>query len=181
MARRRALSVAVSIAALAALACACSDAKVNGGDARFDAAAPTGPAGPGVSGGSTWAELYRDYFGPTGRASCAGDGACHGSSDQPGAQASGYVCAGGQDGCYSGITNPKTRLVVPGDTTTPPEKTGLHIILRKSDGTGIMPKRPEFVFADADMRRIDAWIASGAPNDAPNGADASAPSDAGRD
>jgi hypothetical protein len=69
-------------------------------------------------------------------------------------------------------------LVVPGDTTTPPEKTGLHIILRKSDGTGIMPKRPEFVFADADMRRIDAWIASGAPEDAP---DASAPSDGGRD
>lgn len=151
------------------LTCSCSaSTSIQGGEARFDAAPPLAPTDGGDHGsGDTWVDLYRDFFGPSGRASCAGDGRCHGALDQPGAKASGYVCASGRDECYAGIVNGKTKLVVVGNTTTPAKDTLLHQILRKSDGKGIMPKRPEFVFTDADMARIDAWIRRGAPDDAP--------------
>jgi hypothetical protein len=58
------------------------------------------------------------------------------------------------------------KLVTPGDATKPPEQTSLYIVLRKSDGTGIMPKRPEtVVFSPDDMARIATWLRRGAPND----------------
>ena len=139
-----------------------------GGEPRFDAA-PSATAldgGRDTGTGSTWAALYESFFGPRGVASCAGDGHCHGAAEQEGAQVSrGYVCPPDRDGCYRGITNPTTKLVVPGDMTTPPEQTGLHIVLRKTSGGGIMPKRPEFAFTPEDMARIHEWIRRGAPND----------------
>ncbi len=156
----------------------CSATSTSGGEPRFDAAPPPPPSpaaldastnsNADVDAGTTWADLHRDFFGATGRASCAGDGACHGAANQPGAKATGYVCAGGRDECYAGIVNERTKLVVPGDTTTPANKSFLHLVLRKSDGTGLMPKRPpEFFFTVGDMARIDAWIQRGAPNDSP--------------
>lgn len=152
---------------------ACTSTSIQGGESRFDAASvslPNEDAGELDASASTWAELHRDFFGPTGQASCAGDGACHGAPSQPGAMASGYVCPEGRDACYAGITNPAAHLVKLSSSGLASD-TDLHRILRKSDGTGIMPKRPEFVFSREDMARIDAWILRGAPNDAP--ADAS--------
>lgn len=149
---------------------------VTGGEARFDAAAPAAEDVFKIdrAGGSTWPELYRDYFGPSGAASCAGSGVCHGASDQPGAKASGYVCAGSADDCYAGMV--KGHLFIPGDTSKAPDAVVLHVVLRKSDGTGFMPKSPAKVFGTGDMARIDAWLAAGAPSGA-----APLPGDAGAD
>ncbi|MBK6695530.1 MAG: hypothetical protein IPG50_25450 [Myxococcales bacterium] len=190
--RRRRASYGFSMMALAAVS-ACVDEKTtpSGGGDRFDAAAPPSAApvvratdaGDGAAArptGSSFEELFRDYFGATGQATCAGDGACHGAADQPGAIASGgYICPPtSRDECYAGITNKQTQLVIPGDTTTPVASRYLHVILRKSDGTGIMPKRPPFVFDELDMARIDAWLLRGAPND---DAKSAAATDAGGD
>lgn len=174
--------VGATVTSCVIAALGCSATSTSGGEPRFDAAPPSPPSPPSpavvldsstdanvdVDAGTTWVDLHRDFFGPTGRASCAGDGACHGAANQPGAKATGYVCAGGRDECYAGIVNERTKLVIPGDTTTPANKSFLHLVLRKSDGTGLMPKRPpEFVFTVGDMARIDAWIQRGAPNDSP--------------
>lgn len=168
------LRVALQKAAATVASCACfiscGDASqtTSGGEPRFDAAAggsaPLACEDKGTAGPSTWSSLYADYFGPTGKASCAGDGQCHGGADQPGAKATGYVCAPNASACYETVT--KSRIVVAGDTTTPPEQSLLHVVLRKCDGTGIMPKRPaSVVFSPSDMERIHNWLRKGAPND----------------
>ncbi len=137
---------------------------VTGGEARFDAAPPPPKDELTIdrAGGSKWSELYRDYFGPTGAASCAGDGACHGSAGQAGARASEYVCPSTANGCYEGMV--KGGLIPP-RAGQGPEGSVLHVVLRKADGSGFMPKRPPKVFGEVDMARIDAWLAQGAPND----------------
>ena len=58
--------------------------------------------------GSTWQSLYRDYFGNLATAGCAGDGNCHGGTDQFGFQASGFLCPAGDASatCYRGLTSP---------------------------------------------------------------------------
>ncbi len=119
--------------------------------------------------GTTWTDLYRDLFGPTGQASCAGDGLCHGSASQAGARGSnGFVCAD-KDACYASMTAASPGLVTSTDTTDP-TKSVLYLTLRhrRTDGsvTGSMPKRPfSYVFSTASMARIATWIQSGAKND----------------
>jgi hypothetical protein len=118
--------------------------------------------------GSGWSDLYRDYFGPppTGVASCAGTvGACHGEPSGMGAVSSNFVCAGGVQGCYAGITSPSAGLVTVGDTTDDPTDSSLYAVLRKACIGGEMPKQPaNFFFSAADMKRITDWIGAGAPN-----------------
>ncbi len=137
----------------------------DGGEARFAVAAnvcaPSGDAGSGT----TWSDLHRDYFGPTGKASCAGTGQCHGDGAQPGAQASGYVCGPTAAACYAGITSQSANLLTVGDTTDDPTTTLLYATLRKCSGGGTMPLSPaNLQFTSADMARIAAWIKSGAPD-----------------
>lgn len=166
--------------AAALAACADASGEVRGGDPRFDAA-PPGPApeedaaadaGPfpedllDAGTGATWTDLYRDLFGPTGGASCAGDGLCHGSADQAGAVASGFVCDS-QAGCRASMLG-NSGLVKSADFTAPQQSFLATIVRRRrSDGSllGSMPKRPAYVFSRASMERIQTWIQNGAPDD----------------
>jgi hypothetical protein len=176
MAWRRLAAACAACSLSAAAFAACSDAHgtVSGGEPRFDAS-PEGAftdtgvgctladANADVGSGHAWTDLYRDYFGPTGKASCAGDGTCHGDKDQEGAVNSGYVCGHDADTCYTGITSPSAGLVMVGDTTTDPKSTTLYAILRKKCGGGIMPRKPAYAFDAPDIQRIVDWLRAGAP------------------
>jgi len=151
----------------AAVACAaCSDATgtINGGTLRWHpGSGPTGDASPGMcSAGSTWSDLYQNYFGPQGKANCAGTGVCHGSASQAGSMASGYVCGPDKAGCYMGITSSTADLVPSGRSFS---QTLLYVTLRKSDGSGTMPKQPaDIVFSDSDLACLGDWYNGGTPN-----------------
>ncbi len=139
-----------------------------GGTPRFDASPPSpatsGDGGCGadsLDGGTTWGDLYADFFGPSGAASCAGTpGGCHGDSSSAGAGT--WVCGATQNTCYTGLTS--AGLVSP---TSDPTSTLLYSALRKQCGGGLnaMPQSPPFVFTPSDMARIEAWISAGTPND----------------
>lgn len=184
------------IGAAAAAACSSATGAVRGGEPAFDAAPPiveTPQLEAGAS-GHTWTDLYRDYFGPTGVASCAGNGNCHGDPAQPGAQASRFVCprpetpdAGGpadasgdalgeagpspEAGASDALARARTACLdsLKGGSGlitpgTPPDQTGLYAILRKDSG-GTMPQNPPYKFSAGDLKRITDWIAAGANND----------------
>lgn len=108
-----------------------------------------------------WQDLYACYFGPAAKASCTAQNSCHGAADQPGAQASGFTCAATRDSCWRGIT---AKIVPPG-AAQDPTSSALYLALRKSDGTGTMPKGSAFVFQPSDLDRIAAWIKDGAKDD----------------
>jgi hypothetical protein len=161
---------------LAVSAYACGDAtdQIQGGLPRFDPAQVgdggitngCDPAGDGGAAGTgtTWPDLYRDYFGPAGRANCNGDGKCHGGATESGAKRSEFICGTDADSCYAGITNPPAGLLIPGDAKqmADPTTAGLWLVLRKRCIGGNMPKRSTFAFATADLDRLKAWIAAGA-------------------
>ena len=166
--------LAWSLAAAAPAACSDAHGTVSGGEARFDASiggesladgatCTLADANTDAGSGHAWTDLYRDYFGPAGKASCAGDGTCHGDDTQAGAKASDYICGHDADTCYTGITSPRAGLVVAGDTTTDPKSTSLYAILRKKCGGGSMPRKPEFAFDAPDIQRIVDWMHAGAP------------------
>ncbi|WP_394837884.1 hypothetical protein LVJ94_13310 [Pendulispora rubella] len=124
--------------------------------------------GAGARGtGFTFTELYQDYFGRVGPGGCAGNGRCHGSSDQPGSLGSnGFVCPpenepDGKDTCYQHLRD--AGLVAETEQTAP-EHSPLYVVLRKSTGGGIMPKAPVCAFDEVDMKRIASWIRAGAPD-----------------
>lgn len=151
---------------LAAAACGDATGTVSGGDPRFDASAPIAPevmvdAGP-LGTGHTFTELYQDFWGNVNRASCSGDGACHGAPNQPGSQASGgYVCPlGDPKTCYETMV---AKLLTE-EAKTNPEDSYLYSMLRKASG-GSMPKRPPYTFSETDLARIRAWMMAGYPND----------------
>jgi hypothetical protein len=149
----------------------CGDASPseNGGDARFDASPPSatsneegGCGGDDASGGTAFSDLYRDFFGTTGAASCAGTpGGCHGDANSAGAGT--WVCGSSVSSCYTGMTS--AGLVSP-STKGDPTSTLLYSALRKQCGGGLnaMPQQPLFVFTPDDMDRITSWIAAGTPN-----------------
>jgi hypothetical protein len=119
-----------------------------------------------LSAGHTWAELYGDFFGNP-RAACAGNGACHGDANQPGAQSSEYVCPlNDKDSCYKSITGAAAGLVLTGDPAGSPL---ILNVLRHADGSaGNMPKNSGYAFTATDLARIQAWIAAGAQDDSPS-------------
>lgn len=174
--------VLVTVAVLGAAACATATGDVSGGDARFDASAPafddSSDFGEGgvppedlrdAGSGTTWTALYRDLFGPSAPSGCAGDGDCHGTATQAGAEASGgFVCAD-QAGCRDSLLSPSTGLVQAKDAAEP-SKAALIFELRHRNAAGkvvgIMPKRPaSYVFSHDSMARIETWIQNGSPND----------------
>lgn len=168
-------AVVLPVALGAMSACAVANGSVTGGEYKFDTALPVPDPTMALtcasvkkvplSAGHTWGELYEDYFGPNGGASCAGDGQCHGAADLAGAKGSGgFVCTGGKDGCYGGMTSPKPGLVTAGKMVTDPAVNFLYSVLRKADGGGSMPKRPACIFEANDLKRIADWLAEGAPN-----------------
>jgi hypothetical protein len=143
---------------------------------------------PPSNGGSTWTDLYADYFGPCGKASCSGQSYCHTDTASTGYLVSGFVCGATQESCFEGMT------VAPpadagGGTFTPiasggtdPGTTQLVLALHKSPtqpdfdnmpcgGTvpdaGLPPCPPAQAtasFSADDLARISAWLQQGAPN-----------------
>jgi hypothetical protein len=179
--RLRPLAALASLAlASAPIACSSSDDSTpppaadagTPADATAADAAACPPLGP-VTGATTWTSLYADLFGPTGKASCAGDGTCHGSPTQDGTKAAFYLCDS-KDGCYkslrskTGVNSTDSNLVRDADVAAP-KKAALFGILRvtKEDCSvsGFMPKRPPYRLTREEVARIEAWIAAGANDD----------------
>jgi hypothetical protein len=148
----------------------CSDAPntVQGGDPLFDASpmpvsegggfnGPSGCQAGGANAGSTWADLYTCFFGPSGVASCGMSG-CHG----PGSAGSGiWTCGPTSQECWQGI-----QMVI---GSTDPMATQLYSGLRKPDGSGLnnMPLTgpggaAPYVFTNDDLQRVRMWIQDGA-------------------
>lgn len=159
----------LALVGVSALCLSCTDTSED--DVRADAGATNAPDRPeealDAGSGSRFTDLYRDFFGRGGAASCAGDGACHGGAEEAGALGSGgYVCAD-EPGCRASMTS-----VLVGDipaALAAPEATRLYRVLRhrREDGTigGSMPRRPGYVFSRASMERVRNWISNGAPKD----------------
>ena len=59
-----------------------------------------------TKGGHTWSDLYACYFGPSGKAGCTAQSACHGSFPQQSTQFSGFVCGTSKDAVWYGMTHP---------------------------------------------------------------------------
>ncbi len=138
-----------------------------GGDPRFDTAEPIAtPAGAEDAGsGTRFTDLYRDFFGPTGQASCAGSGQCHGSATEPGAASSSFICAD-QAGCYATMSS--SSLVRASDATDPSNSVLISVLRHRDTAgkvVGFMPKSPAYEFSSTSIARISTWIAAGAPND----------------
>jgi hypothetical protein len=116
----------------------------------------------------TWSELYKDYFGGTGRAACAGNGTCHGTMSGAGFLASsGYLCPPDDpDTCWKTLTSSSVGIITPGQAF---EEDGLYQDLRKLGvpvGIGNMPYPPQvYSFTATDLDRISTWIMNGAKND----------------
>ncbi len=155
-------------ALLLGVACVNAPDSEAGGTLRFDNSSDAACAPPDTDAGSgdNWGALYRDYFGTTGKASCAGTaGACHGDATSLGAENSNFVCGTTVGDCYTGITSTSVGIVTVGDTTDDPKNSGLYAVLRKTCGGGAMPKEPATVtFTPGDMARIAGWIGAGSPN-----------------
>ncbi len=166
--------LALGLAAVAA--CTNAPPTEQGGDPRFDAQAPPltttqtscgGDPNADAGSGHAYSDLYRDYFGPTGKASCTFNGTCHGNANDQGAASSNYVCGPSAAECYQGMI--AGGLFLANDKTTPPEDTLLYSTLRDCSHVGStvkMPQQPSTVyFTAADLQRIHDWLAEGAPND----------------
>jgi hypothetical protein len=136
-----------------------------------DDAGDAGTTGPGPcddagdrGDGSTFSDLYRDFFGPTGLASCGARSICHVPGGTGAQTSGGYVCAPDQATCWATMT----RSIVPDGGTSAAEGTTLYMALRKAPptpGSGPMPRNSAFAFCPNDLERIKTWIASGATND----------------
>ena len=165
-------------------ACASASGEVAGGEARFDAASPaplvvpvTEPTYTDAPDGS-WRGIYRDYFGRSAKASCAGSGVCHDAAGKPGSVSSNFVC-GDLAGCYDSLrkavpSNPDdgTRPLVDDASLANPDDAYLFKIIRFRDPDGTpnpnrgMPQVPiDYYYSADDITRIKAWMKAGAPND----------------
>jgi hypothetical protein len=171
----------------------CSDATgaIHGGDALFsvpvvDAGSSEGGGqttnltsadcmGDGGHAGTTWTDLYTCYFGMSGPDSCAGTGAsCHATSASAGGGS--WVCGTTQASCYQGMT--AYAPLDPRSGASNPTMNHLYGVLcgspagsggtcQAAGGTcGVMPFGcpPGTTLFSDDFKRIEAWIAAGAPN-----------------
>jgi hypothetical protein len=165
--------LAVAALFLLASSTGCTDAtgEIIGGQPLFvegdDASDDAGPsecldAGDRGS-GSTFTDLYRDFFGPTGLASCTAMSACHISPMGRGYKNTHYTCSPDQSTCWMTMT---TSIVPSGGSATP-ETTTMYRALRKAPPiphSGPMPLGSTFAFCPSDLQRIAEWIADGAQN-----------------
>jgi hypothetical protein len=176
----RAFAVSALLAvAVTTAGCAQATGEISGGESLYDGSYPvldtgapemTDSAAADASDSSapaTWTELYTNYFGNMGAASCSGDGNCHGGMTQLGYMTSDYLCpANDQNGCYTSFTSIGSQLLV---AYPPFDKTYLYEVLRKTSGITVgtpMPRAPyTYTFTAADLARIESWVAAGAKND----------------
>jgi hypothetical protein len=111
--------------------------------------------------GSTFADLYRDFFGPTGLASCSARSICHVPGGTGAQTSGGYECAPDEPSCWASMTS----TIVPEGGSATPDQTTLYLVLRKAPptaGTGPMPRNSGFAFCPDDLARIETWIEAGA-------------------
>lgn len=139
------------------LATACAVASTDeavGGSPRFDPTPPppVTPVDPNVP-LTSFRALYRDFFGPGAPASCAGS-SCHAPG---GFGAPSFECGFDQAKCASSAAAIATNQADFRAST-------LFLLLRKQDG-GRMPQGSTFVFDEAALARIEAWVKNGAKND----------------
>jgi hypothetical protein len=139
-------------------------------DAPVADAGTDGPPPFTIDAGITWSSLYRDYFGPTGRASCAGTGSCHGTSSGQGAEVSSFLCPSGDGGvkaCWASMTS---RGANGADLLTPDASfsaSSLDSVLCQQGG-GFMPAGGTlaggcaYIFSPTDLDRLEDWFNAGA-------------------
>jgi hypothetical protein len=154
---------------------ACSDAggQLKGGTLTDGGVAATTPPsfteGPCIGTGSHWSDLYRDIFGPTGRAgSCSFRSNCHGSADAAGSTSGSGIQCFDEKGCRQSFLD--KGLVSTFDAEAPENSALILSILRrrKADGTvsGFMPESPsDYLFSAVCLDRMKAWIRDGAKDD----------------
>ncbi len=126
--------------------------------------------------GITWQSLYRDYFGPTGVASCAGTGTwagvCHGETT-----ANGYLSSCTLTGCFlcpdgnastacwqsmTSVGDGGANLILPDGSF---DADYLSQVLCSLDAsTGSMPYNGNYWFTGVDFERISDWVNAGAQN-----------------
>jgi hypothetical protein len=111
--------------------------------------------------GAAFSDLYRDFFGPSGQASCSARSICHVPGGTGAQTSGGYVCAPDEASCWASMTS----TIVPEGGSTTPDQTTLYRALRKAPptpGSGPMPRNSTFAFCPDDLARIRTWIAAGA-------------------
>jgi hypothetical protein len=127
----------------------------------------TGGGGTGGDGGGggqstgtstddvTWTLLYNTVFGPNGTSNCSANGGCHTAIQN------GFKCGTTKASCYDGMVS--AGLVTPGSDASS------SILVDPQDSPlcgslgGTMPKTGQCV-SDAQIDKIQAWLAAGAPN-----------------
>jgi hypothetical protein len=111
--------------------------------------------------GATFSDLYRDFFGPTGQASCSARSICHVPGGSGMQTSGGYECYPDETGCWVSMTS----TIVPEGGSSTPGQTTLYLALRKAPptpGSGPMPRNSAFAFCPDDLVRIRTWIEAGA-------------------
>jgi hypothetical protein len=111
--------------------------------------------------GAAFSDLYRDFFGPSGQASCSAQSICHVDGGTGAKTSGGYVCAPDEASCWASMTS----TIVPEGGSATPEQTTLYKALRKAPptpGSGPMPRNSTFAFCPNDLARIRSWIEAGA-------------------
>jgi hypothetical protein len=173
---RARLALALTVAALAA--CARSSGEVEGyelNDAGAQAVVALSACGldiPDFGTGTTWTDLYRDIFGPTGKpGSCSLESNCHGANAAKDPKAGANDPAGikcfDQKSCRQSFF---TAGLLNSSSAKNPDNAPLFGVLRlcqpNGSAVGIMPKDPVASFkADgSNVQRIKAWIRAGAPD-----------------
>jgi hypothetical protein len=157
--------VAIAVLVLS-MGCDAATGSVKGGDPVL---CPPG------NGGSTWTDLYADYFGPCGSASCSGQSECHLDANSAGTKLSGFACGVTQESCWEGIA---VGIPLDAGGGFPPIVTGALVsALHKSQPTGLdqnnmpcgeaaefacPPATSPYAFTPADLARISSWIQQGA-------------------
>jgi hypothetical protein len=127
------------------------------GGAVGDYCAEAGSRGDGAA----FSDLYRDFFGPSGQASCSARSICHVPGGTGAQTSGGYECYPDEASCWASMTS----TIVPEGGSTTPEQTTLYLALRKAPPTpqtGPMPRNSTFAFCPNDLARIRSWIAAGA-------------------
>lgn len=147
------------------LATACAVASTDeavGGSPRFDPTPPARvkPVDPTVS-PTSFTALYTDFFGPGAPASCEGS-SCHAPG---GAGTFAFTCGSDRAECATSAASIATSTVDKRPTTDF-RASKLYANLRKASGEiERMPLNSDFVFDEAALARIEAWVKNGAKND----------------
>jgi hypothetical protein len=111
--------------------------------------------------GAAFSDLYRDFFGPSGQASCSARSICHVPGGTGAQTSGGYECSPDEASCWASMTS----TIVPKGGSMTPDQTVLYLALRKAPptpGSGPMPRNSTFAFCPDDLARIRSWITAGA-------------------